>query len=64
MILKFTNGNQILIPVADDTAGYWDVIAHLRAINDSTSYSMGQFLCPSGYVNSGKELISIEIRFQ
>jgi hypothetical protein len=64
IILKFTNGNQILIPVADDTAGYWDVIAHLRAIKENGSPIEVVLDTGETYVNSGKELISIEIRFQ
>jgi len=64
MILKFKNGNQISIPVADHTAGYWDVVAHLRAIKESGSPIEVVLDNGETYVNSGKELISIEIKFQ
>jgi hypothetical protein len=62
MILKFKNGNQISIPVAEHSV--WDVVAHLRAIKENGSPIEVVLENGETYVNGGKELISIEIKFQ
>ena len=64
MILKFKNGDRITIPIADHSSGYWDVIVHLRAIEENDSPI--EVVLDSGetYVSSGKELIAVEMKFK
>ncbi len=64
MIFKFNNGDKIAVPVADHSSGYWDVVVHLKAINEKDSPI--EIVLDNGetYVSSGKELVSVELKFK
>jgi hypothetical protein len=64
MIFKFNNGDQVSVPIADHSSGYWDVVVHLRAIEEKDSPI--EIVLDNGetYVSSGKELVSVELKFK
>jgi hypothetical protein len=64
MILKFKNGDQISVPVAEHSSGYWDVIVHLRSIEEKNSPIEVVLDNGETYVSSGKELIALELKFK
>ncbi|EPD50129.1 hypothetical protein HMPREF1210_02977 [Paenisporosarcina sp. HGH0030] len=66
VILKFKNGDQIALPVA--SSGYWDIVVwdvviHLKEVNEKDSPF--EVVLGNGeiYESSGKELISVELTF-
>lgn len=66
MILKFKNGDQIALPVA--ITGYWDIVVwdvviHLKEVNEKDSPF--EVVLGNGeiYESSGKERISVELTF-
>ena len=63
VILTFKNGDKITIPVAEQSSGFWDVFVHLKAINELDSPFEVVLSNGETYVTSGKELISVEMKF-
>lgn len=61
VILKFKNGDRIALPVA--SSGYWDIVIHLKEVNEKDSPF--EVVLGNGeiYESSGKELISVELTF-
>ncbi len=64
MVLKFKNGDQIAIPVAEHSSGYWDVIIYLKSIEENDSPIEVVLENGNTYKSSGKELLSVELKFK
>lgn len=65
IVLKFKNGEQIAIPVAEHSSGFWDVLVYLRGIEENDS-PIEVVVLENGkiYKSSGKELLSVELKFK
>ena len=63
MIIKFNNGDQVSVPITNHSSGYWDVVVHLRAIKEKDLPIEIDLNNGETYVSSGKELDSVEFKF-
>ncbi len=64
MIFLFNNGDSVSVPIADQSKGFLDVLVHLRAIIAKDSPIEIDLNDGATYVSSGKELVSVELKFK